>query len=305
MLTVCSRASNYPCDSRIQLYFGEYTSLDDVGKDALQRQLYECMMAQLLWLKGRLEMMRAGNSFGTLVWQLNENWPTGGWGCLEYGPGRGGQGQVVGGRWKPTMYLLRQLFRDTIVACGSGGLCFARDDSLNATYIQLTAEAWTLGHQLPLRTFSWNCTTESGRSLAWFRLHDKFQDGADVILLQSLHSSSETVAFLWNVPRNMPRLSLAVTFSVTVQPSPTSRSVTLRLTSDHLALYVVLSTAAEGRFSDNAFHMRPGAPLTIRFEMVAADEALDMESFLRTLHLDHLGRTRGTVLSTTGNTLTT
>ena len=305
MLTVRSRASNYPCDSRIELYFGKDTSLDDVGKGALQRQLYECMMAQLLWLKGRLETMRAGNSFGTLVWQLNENWPTGGWGCLEYGPGRGGQGQVVGGRWKPTMYLLRQLFRDTIVACGSGGLCFARDDSLNATYIDLKAEAWTVGHQLPLRTFSWNWITEQGRSLAWFRLPDMFQDGADVILLQSLHSSSDALAFLWNVPRDMPRLSQAVTFSVNVQPSPTSRSVTLRLTSDHLALYVVLSTAAEGRFSDNAFHMRPGAPRTIFFETVSADEALDMESFLRTLHLDHLGRTREIVVSVVGYTVTT
>ena len=306
MLTLlCLVRSNYPCDSRIELYFGKETSLDDVGTGPFQRQLYECMLAKLLWLKGRLEMMRAGNSFGALVWQLNENWPTGGWGCLEYGPGRGAKGQVVGGRWKPTMYLLRRLFHDTIVTCGVGGLCFVRDDGLNVTYVETRAEAWSLEQQLPLRTFNWNCTTEQGRSIAWFHLPDGFQDDADVILLQSLHGSSGTGAFLWNVPRDMHRLSVPVTFSVVVEPLSTSRSAYVRLTSDRLALYVVLSTAADGQFSDNAFHMRPGAPFTIIFDTVPSDQSLDLDLFLRTLHLEHLGRTRQIMLNTAGNTATT
>ena len=51
-------------------------------------------------------LRRAQNQFGALVWQLNEIWPTGGWGSVEYGSAV--EGQVLGGRWKPLQYLYRQ-----------------------------------------------------------------------------------------------------------------------------------------------------------------------------------------------------
>ena len=38
----------------------------------------------------------------TMLWQLNEVWPTGGWGSLEYGAANTA-GQLIGGRWKPTI----------------------------------------------------------------------------------------------------------------------------------------------------------------------------------------------------------
>jgi beta-mannosidase len=119
---------NYPCDTHIVAYFGNHTSLDGIGESAFQMQLYQCMVAQSLWMKGEIEKRRSKNSFGLLVsmpslpffldcvnatsshpdilleyfiqiWQLNENWPTGGWGAIEYGTEA--QGQVTGGRWKP------------------------------------------------------------------------------------------------------------------------------------------------------------------------------------------------------------
>lgn len=48
-----------------------------VGKEAFQRQLYQSMLGQALNMKSNIETRRAGNSFGLLVWQLNEIWPTG------------------------------------------------------------------------------------------------------------------------------------------------------------------------------------------------------------------------------------
>jgi hypothetical protein len=96
--------------------------------------------------------------------QLNEIWPTGGWGSLEYGtPTLPGQvcghrmrtallvvsvsllgsvaislsfcltvslsvdEQVVGGRWKPLHYWLRNsAFADVMVTCGGDGVCFIK-----------------------------------------------------------------------------------------------------------------------------------------------------------------------------------
>ncbi len=45
---------------------------------------------------------------GGALWcgQLNEIWPTGGWGSIEYG-NPNIAGQVLGGRWKPLHYLVR------------------------------------------------------------------------------------------------------------------------------------------------------------------------------------------------------
>ena len=61
---------------------------------------------QGLALKQNLEQRRGGgagnqaNSFGLLVWSLNDIWPTGGWGSLEWGNPHS-PGQSTGGRWKP------------------------------------------------------------------------------------------------------------------------------------------------------------------------------------------------------------
>jgi beta-mannosidase len=69
---------NYPCDNVVLTYFPA-EDLDAVGQSAFQRQLWLCMLGQALELKGDIETRRARNSWGTLLWQLNEIWPTGGW----------------------------------------------------------------------------------------------------------------------------------------------------------------------------------------------------------------------------------
>ena len=64
---------NYPCDTHIVAYFGNHTSLDSVGESAFQMQLYQCMMAQSLWMKGEIEKRRSKNSYGLLV--STPSWP--------------------------------------------------------------------------------------------------------------------------------------------------------------------------------------------------------------------------------------
>ena len=75
---------NYPCDNLIIGYFGTGQQLDLTGEVAFKRQLYQCMVAQALAIKSNIEQKRAANKFGIVTWQLNEIWPTGGWGSIEY-----------------------------------------------------------------------------------------------------------------------------------------------------------------------------------------------------------------------------
>jgi hypothetical protein len=120
---------NYACDSEVEAYFG-LTDFEATGENAFKAQLHKCLMATTLWLRGQIEIVRGSNSFGALIWQLNENWPTGGWGLLEYGSSLGQKGQSIGGRWKPMMHLLKQsLFRDVFATCGQHGECYVRNDS--------------------------------------------------------------------------------------------------------------------------------------------------------------------------------
>lgn len=71
------------------------------------------------------------NNWSALIWQVNEFWPTGGWGSLETARGVGGPpGNVLGGRWKPLHYALADwLFGDWFVSCNAACTCFARRDS--------------------------------------------------------------------------------------------------------------------------------------------------------------------------------
>ena len=99
---------NYPCDNLISYYFDlDKAKPGEVGELAFKRQLWMCMMSQALELKGDIETRRSTNTYGVIVWQFNEIWPTGGWGTIEYGSKV--PGQVLGGRWKPAQYWYWQL----------------------------------------------------------------------------------------------------------------------------------------------------------------------------------------------------
>jgi hypothetical protein len=130
---------NYGCDNLIAAFFGSNAAsvlaLNSTGEVAFQRQLYLCMMAQALWMKSEIEKRRSDNQHGLLTWQLNEIWPTGGWGSVEYGY-NAQQGQVVGGRWKPLHYMYTaHLFRDQIAVCGRDGRCVVRNDDPIRSFI--------------------------------------------------------------------------------------------------------------------------------------------------------------------------
>jgi len=296
LLTFAPAIRNYPCDNQITAFFGSQ-SLDEVGVQAFQNQLYLCMMSQTLWMKGQIESIRYTNSFGTLIWQLNENWPTGGWGCVEYGSREKQNQQVIGGRWKPLIYLLlRDLFQDVVVACGEGGRCYARNDGPDEVDVFVSLEAWSFNQAKSLNQIEWYPHLKPGRSTGHFILPASFRDNADAVLIDVREGNEpnglRTSAFLWNSPRNIHALSHVAHISIRIRRGDDG-TVALEVSSDALALYVWLSTIAVGQFSDNAFHLRPGQRKIVRFEKVPGHEAsFDIDQFDRTLRVEHLGSHR-------------
>ena len=127
------RERNWPADAIIASFFGNASRnlLNQTGAVALQRSVYQSMLGQALWIKSQVETFRATNIWGVLTWQLNDVYPSGSWGSLEYGS-QAQEGQVVGGRWKMLHYMLRQsVYADLLPACGADGRCYLRSDALS------------------------------------------------------------------------------------------------------------------------------------------------------------------------------
>merc|ERR1719305_721113 len=102
--------------------------LNATGELPFKKGLYQCMIAQAIEIKQNIETRLSANTFGIIVWQYNEIWPTGGWGSIEYG-NPNFPGQVIGGRWKPLQYWYRNsIFADVTATCGKDGQCYVRSD---------------------------------------------------------------------------------------------------------------------------------------------------------------------------------
>ena len=178
---------NYASDSMLDLFFGAMPEgfLDRVGAAALQQQLYLAMLAQQLQMSGQVWQWRSGPAnWGTLYWDVNDIWPTTGWGTLEYGTYDAAltQNQVVGGRWKPAHHALEQsLFRDVIAACGAEGRCFARnDDPLHGLDATLTTTAVRLADGAPLAVLAVTVVSlpPGGGAMTWTCMGNHSAPGA-------------------------------------------------------------------------------------------------------------------------------
>eukprot|EP01052_Picozoa_sp_SAG31_P035331 SAG31_NODE_4248_length_3420_cov_1.946402_1_plen_379_part_00 len=164
-----------PLTAAFQGVFGTAAevSLNMTGAAAFRGQLYRCMIAQALAVKQDIEDRRAGrgNSFGLLVWSLNDIWSTVGWGSLEWGnpyyPG-----QALGGRWKPLHYWYKaSIFADVFSTCDGGGKCFVRNDAprpFNGS-ASITLTSFATGKQTELAKRSVMLGAGPG-AIAWFHL---------------------------------------------------------------------------------------------------------------------------------------
>jgi len=255
------------------------------GAAAFQAQLYFGLLGQALFMKSYIETRRSYNNWGLLTWQLNEIWPTGGWGSLEYGSVGFTSGQVLGGRWKPLHYWLRRyLYRDAHISASKDARIFVRSDDAFAplagtatlSLLHLGNGAATLARTVPVAlprggaATTWACAATvdaaSDKCAPWAALLPAAgcaADGSDCVAMLELRDASSGALLADNFELLAPPYALALpnaTVAAAVGAvAPDGASVHVALTASATALFVTLTTAAQGRFSDNAFIMAPGA----------------------------------------------
>jgi len=294
---------NYPCDNIVITYFGGNTTyLNATGESSFKQQLYHCMLGQALLLKSSMEDHRQYNTFGTMIWQLGEIWPTGGWGSLEYAT-PGVAGQVPGGRWKPLHYFLKNsAFTDVTASCGSDNsgvsktdtLCFVKNDRSGLPFtgtVSVQALSFSTGTFTPLSQQSVSLPPGPAESL-WFRFNQTFDPNTTVVDITVTDTAAGGAVICHNVVAfTTPQFFLLPPANVhfTVAPSPNpDGSIDISLSTDAVAAYVTLTTLAAGRFSDNAFFLVPPSA-TVQFIPFGP---LDTSLLSSSLRLEHVAMYR-------------
>ena len=283
------------------------------GEAPFKESLYFAMLAQALFLKGSIEAYRGANVWGVLIWQLNEIWPTGGWGTVEYGTAGFTPGQVSGGRWKPLHYWLRRfLFRDALVSASNFAQLLVRSDDAFAPLVGGTATVSVLHIPSARMTqlAALNVSLPRGAGATFFSCIDASvdvrtapcpgwpallapvgcaMDGSDcVAVLELRDGSANLIAENFELLAQPFALALppAATVVATIGAPSADGSVPVTLTANATALFVTLTTLAAGRFSDNSlFAVLPGETVVRFLPWGPLDAALLAES----LRVEHLG----------------
>ena len=310
---------NYPCDNLIGSFFGDAAvsalDTDPPGAPSLQRQAFQCMLSQALYLKTDIESRKARNVWGLLLWQMTEIWPTGGWGSVEY-PSNRSEGSVVGGRWKTLHHFLaRFLYTPVATAVCEDGRAYVRNDGAGAFAGTLNVTAVHLDSGEETTAVSARVQLEGGAgSLTWVDAQPALHacPPTRCILVSRVYGSDGAIVAeneqLLSPPSALVLPSAAVSFQVASAVSSDRKSVAVTVTADKTAVFVALTTAAPGYFEPNWFMARAGTT-EVRFVMFEGsnDDAEQVLATLRsTTRIEHLaqhGRTNRTALKTDGEVL--
>jgi len=215
---------------------------------------------------------------------------------------------VQGGRWKPLQYFLRRfLYRDHHVAASSDARVMARSDnafsptnaSLSVSYMHLATGKVVAGLKFPAAlaqgaaatawscadgvSGTWNCTS-------WAKVLPTVgcaADGSDCVLLLALTENDSGAVLAENFELLAPVWRLALPPAVVtaqVGSQQADGSVPITLTASATAMFVHLTTLAQGRFSDNSLILAPGVS-TVSFIPWGPLDAALLSSSLRVDHV--------------------
>lgn len=243
------------------MYFGKKgQDFNATGEIPFKKGLYQCMIAQAIEIKQNIETRLSANTFGIIVWQYNEIWPTGGWGSIEYGnPNM--PGQVIGGRWKPLQYwYAKSIYADVMSTCGTGGECYIRNDAPKPFKGTLTLRSTAFVDGKVSELIKRDLSLPAGAGvLQWFHSDEVAALNGSTHILESIVTSSDgSVASSNVIPFATPeKMMLAKSNVVVTAVTKENGDMVAHVTTDAVAMYVTLTTLAHGNFEDNSFLLVP------------------------------------------------
>ena len=213
-------------------------------------------------------------------------------------------GQVLGGRWRPLQYFFQQsVYADVMATCGKGGLCYLKNDaSAAATYRVVVTEEPLQSTRGPSGAHSQFTTTiempPGPGAVQYFHLPETFDMGPDHVYFVETSASDEQQQqepeplsehiSLHMAPKDLHTAKgVNVTLSVSAGIATVSNAGAVGA-----ALYVTLTTQAQGRFAENCFLLRAGEARRVAFvpaggaaSMLGHEQQRLLESTTRVEHL--------------------
>ncbi len=221
---------------------------------------------------------------------------------------------MIGGRWKPLHYMLaRSIFADVQATCGAGGVCYVRSDrptpfagTLTVTAVTLATGATRVVYSAPALALP----AGPGAAL-WFNVDAGINGNTTVLVADVYEAPAQVPAWraaatyasplaalgggaapalvssnlvLLAPPAALAAPAAAVAFTV-ADAVNADGTVDITLTTDAPALFVTLTALAQGRFSDNAFLLLPGAPRVVTYIPFVAPT--DYATLATTLRVEH------------------
>jgi beta-mannosidase len=222
--------------------------------------VYLSQIQQGLAIKTAVEYWRSlkPHCMGTIYWQLNDTWPVASWSSLDYG-----------GRWKAMHYLVRRFFQPVAVAAipsedGKAIHFSLVNDTLKDVSVDLNISILTLkGERRHLKSVQAMCSPDAAVTAASVDVSDI---PADTLLAWQFTASNGTGGEGHYVHGTYKALELEPAgLTVTHEYAEENGAIDINITAKGLALFVMIETEVEGKYSDNAFDLASGESRRITF----------------------------------------
>jgi beta-mannosidase len=220
--------------------------------------LYLSQIQQGLAIKTAVEYWRSlkPHCMGALYWQLNDTWPVASWSSLDHGGG-----------WKALHYMARRFFAPVAAflvpdkSTGTIGIVAVNDTGGDVTVSADLACVDTGGRSYPLAAYSSPVEADAARRMGEISADD-IPAGSFLFLDWNASDGSSGSSHFSPLPYKAHRLEAP---DLDLEIAGEGEACLLTIGARKPAFHVVAESKVPGHFSDNAFDILPGRPVTITF----------------------------------------
>ena len=259
------------------------------GGFSAEDRLYLSLVKQSLWVRRATEAWRTQmpHCMGTLIWQLNDNWPVASWSMIEFG-----------GKWKPLMYESRRFFAPVaafVTSPEKGVLALtAVNDGPKPVGVKVRLRLMTFDCKT-LQTEDFTATVEPNKAALLKKYAEEdFGKGYSrqgrflVVDVRADDPSIKTYQSGW-IFDSFKNLNLAKA-NVKMEAKEKDGAFLVELSTDKPAFGVWVEAFGEpGEFSDDFVTLVPGEMRTITFK--PRDPKTTFADFKKSLTLKHIRAT--------------
>lgn len=272
------------------------TNFSDVDEKNFRRVIYLSQMSQTFCIKTIIEELRRGeNTFGSIIWQLNDVWQASSWGSLDYG-----------GRWRALHHSLQAEFAASIVSIWKDSTNVYIEGShhgsppSSALQVEVDLVDISTGQYIQKHIIIWkplsSASTDQLLVLPLSNIDDNRQvirtqifetNSADPVPIdesETVHPLQSPVNIEWEI---VPKRDILVK---AVEVLGSNATVSVENNGNAPIFYAVVSSTLSGRFSRNLLFISPSKVATITFFFEQKQDVLTVDDFQAGLTIDWLNR---------------